>query len=123
MDPTPAPATTGTPTAAVDGAHLAALLQAGDIDAAIDAGLMEFRDDPALDLVARALIQDVRLRLRQAWDARERYRAREVRLATRAQAREARRNPATAAPAGTPRALPPAAAAALARARARAGGA
>ncbi len=30
MDPTPAPATTGTRTAAVDGAHLAALLQAGD---------------------------------------------------------------------------------------------
>ena len=59
-----------------DGARLAALLQAGEIDAAIDAGLMGFvDDDPALDPAARAVVVQARERLRQAWAARDRYRA------------------------------------------------
>ena len=47
MDPTPPPVPACPTATVVDGARLAALLQAGDIDAAIEAGLMEFRGDPA----------------------------------------------------------------------------
>jgi len=105
---------------AVDGARLVALLRADEIDRAIEAGLMAFVDDPALDPASRELIHATRRRLLEAWQARERYRARQVRLARRRAEREARRGatPVVAA-AGTP-ALPAAAAAALARAKARA---
>ena len=102
--------------------QMAALILADDLDAALEAGLMEFVDDLALAPPARELILATQRRLREAWDARERYRAREARMARRKATRDARRAPATAAVAvvGTP-ALPPAAAAALARAKARAG--
>jgi len=103
----------------VDGARLAALLRADETDLAIEAGLMRFVDDPALDPASRALILSTRRRLHEAWQARERYRARQARLAQRRAERDARRPVAPAAVSGTP-ALPPAAAAALARAKARA---
>ena len=100
--------------------RLAALILADDLDAALQAGLMEFVDDPTLAPATRELILTTQRRLREAWDARDRYRAREKRLARRKAARDARRSPATAV-VSDKSALPPAAAAALARARARAG--
>nr|KAJ9624695.1 hypothetical protein H2204_010737 [Knufia peltigerae] len=62
----------------------------------------------------------MQLQLQRAWAARERFRAREVRLARREAERDARRTPAPA-PDVKP-ALPAAAAAILARAKARAVG-
>ncbi|MGJ4730901.1 hypothetical protein ACQYWP_16665, partial [Luteimonas sp. SDU101] len=69
------------PGARADGAFLADLLRVGDVDAAIDAGLMDFAGDASLDPVALAVVIGARDRLRQAWDARERHRARAARLA------------------------------------------
>lgn len=109
-----------TATAIVDCAHLVALILDDELDAALEAGLMAFVDDPALAPAARGLLLATQRRLREAWDARERYRAREARLARRKAARDGRRGAAPVAAAGKP-ALPPAAAAALARAKARAG--
>jgi len=111
-----------TATAARD--RLLALLAEDDLDAALQAGLMELGLDPA-DPGNAPLLQ-ARLRLQQAWQARERHRARQQRLARIAAEREARRRaaapvPGPAAGSSSP-ALPPAAAAALARARARAAG-
>lgn len=125
-------------------ASLLALLRAGDLDAALEAGLMAY---PVSATADDAPIRAAQERLRTAWDARERHRARDARLARQAAERAARRAaarpdgaPSTAAtpalaanaaageragsPGGTPAApaLPPAAAAALARARARAAG-
>jgi hypothetical protein len=107
-------------------ARLAALLRDDDVDAAIEAGLMAFtacpecarRDDRA---DANARIAAAQQRLRNAWDARDRHRARMARLRRRADERAARRAGPAQTDAGKP-ALPPAAAAALARARARAAG-
>jgi len=92
-----------------------------DIDAALDAGLMDYVAQPgdaALDPRLPRLLQDAQQRLRDAWAARTRHRARAVRLARRAAEREARRAPPPA-PDRKP-ALPPAAAAILARAKAKA---
>ena len=112
------------------GRKLAELLDDGDIDAAIEAGLMEFvcctncdggGTTPCTGTACRApteIIRDAQERLRVAWAARERFRARERRLARRAAERDAARNIAAKQPA----ALPPAAAAALARAKAKAAG-
>ena len=103
--------------------RLADLLRADDLDAAIESGLMAFvacpecaRDGDLAD--AQARIAAAQQRLRDAWAARDRHRAREARLQRRAAERAARRAPAAASDARTP-ALPPAAAAALARAKAR----
>lgn len=110
--------------------RLVALLRQDDVDAAIDAGLMDAwpdADADGLDADARALLLATRQRLRTAWDARARYEARNARLAQRAAERDAgRRVPAPAAaiedtPTARP-ALPAGAAALLARAKARAGG-
>ncbi|WP_372015050.1 hypothetical protein [Pseudoxanthomonas sp. 10H] len=108
-------------------ARLLALLQAGDVDAALQAGLMD--DDAGGD---DGVIGMAQAQLRAAWQARERFRAREARLAHRAAERAGRRQqaqaPAASRAATTPQptepapGLPPAAAAALARARARAAG-
>ena len=95
-----------------------AALGDGDLDAAIERGLLDARPCPHCDSdCASTLIaaRDARLR---ALAARERFRAREARLARRAAERDAARNTAAKQPA----ALPPAAAAALARAKARAAG-
>ncbi|MCR6685262.1 hypothetical protein [Pseudoxanthomonas sp.] len=110
--------------------RLLALLADGDVDAALQAGLMDFPSDR--DDEDDAPLRQIQARLREAWAARDRHRAREARLARIAAEREARRRAASApaidaAAPGTPPAapalaLPPAAAAALARARARAGG-
>jgi Na+-translocating ferredoxin:NAD+ oxidoreductase RnfC subunit len=102
-------------------ARLADLLRADDLDAAIESGLMAFIACPHCarhgDLAeAHARIAAAQQRLRDAWAARDRHRAREARLQRRVAERAARRSPTTAT--DTP-ALPPAAAAALARAKAR----
>ena len=111
--------------------RLATLLRDDDVDAAIDAGLMDAWADSCADGLepdARDLLLATRRRLRTAWDARARYEARRARLAQRAAERDAgRRVPVPApvadeAPASRP-ALPSGAAALLARAKARAGGA
>lgn len=98
-------------------------IDADDLDRAIRLGLLEFTspDDCihcASSVAAILAARDARLR---ALAARERFRAREARLAARADARARRRADALAAPRApaTP-ALPPAAAAALARAMAKA---
>lgn len=113
---------------ATQAANLAALLRADDMDAAIEAGLMDFVPCPrcveaGAPADACSRVAAAQQRLRVAWDARERHRARAARLQRRAAEKAARR---AAPPASTtgPRkpALPPAAAAALARAKARAAG-
>lgn len=128
-----APSTEATAARAALRQRLLALLHASDLDGALQAGLMDYaaRDD-GWD----APIAEAQARLRTAWAARDRYRARETRLARRAAERAARRPVTAQAPTSghetvanapvvdaPPRpALPPAAAAALARARARAAG-
>lgn len=95
-----------------------------DLDRAIGLGLLSFDPGPHRCDGCRETIEtilaarDARLR---ALASRERFRAREARLAARAEARARRRADALAAPRApaTP-ALPPAAAAALARAMAKA---
>ena len=109
-------------------ARLLSLLQAGDVDAALQAGLMDYAASAGDATDAPILAQQQQLRA--AWAARARYRAREVRLARHATERAARRAPteappgaaAAVAPKAAAPALPAAAAAALARARARATG-
>lgn len=98
------------------------LLDADDLDAAVEAGLADFDPDavPALAMAERERLRQARERLLAAWAARERHRARNARLARRAAEREARRTPPSTEPGKPP--LPAAAAAALARAKARAGG-
>ena len=93
---------------------------ADDIDAALDAGLMDYLPQPgddALEPNLPQLLQDAQQRLRDAWAARERHRARTVRRTRRAAEREARRAPPPAVNVKPP--LPPAAAAILARAKAK----
>lgn len=131
MDPLPRPAS------APWRARLLALVDAGEVDAALQAGLMDY---PASATAPEdAPLRAMQARLHTAWDARARHRARAARLARIAGEREARRHasgvattpaPATAGVAAqtatavtaTAPSLPPAAAAALARARARAAG-
>jgi hypothetical protein len=107
--------------------RLAEALAADDLDRALTLGLLEARPEeiaePCADCRSRASFviaaRDERLR---AFAARERYRARQARLAERAKIRARKRaaaTPATSAPATSATALPPAAAAALARAKAR----
>lgn len=112
--------------------HLVALLRHDDIDAAIDAGLMGAWPDAcadALDDDARVLLLATRARLRHAWEARARFEARKLRLARRAEERDAARSAQLPAPASATTGAPPAqpalpsnAAALLARAKARASG-
>ncbi|MCD9006407.1 hypothetical protein LDO31_09210 [Luteimonas sp. XNQY3] len=109
--------------------RLVALLRDDDVDAAIDAGLMDAWPDACADVLdanGRALLLATRSRLRTAWDARARFEARNARLARHAEEREAARRvpaPLPAAEAAPTRpALPSNAAAILARAKARAAG-
>jgi hypothetical protein len=95
-----------------------AALGEDDLDAAIERGLLDMQPCPHCNAdCASQLIEARDARLR-ALAARERFRAREARLARRAAEREAARSVAAKQPA----ALPPAAAAALARAKAKAAG-
>ncbi|MBW8823591.1 MAG: hypothetical protein JF567_05040 [Xanthomonadales bacterium] len=103
-----------------------AALRRGDVDAALDAGLMEVAADDLdradVSSEDRELIVAAAAKLRFAWEARERYRARQLRLEERTRKREARR---THAPSGNDTVkpvLPAAAANALAKALARAKG-
>jgi hypothetical protein len=108
--------------------QLSALLERDAWDAAIDAGLMQFAPTPCMHCPADRLarIASAQQQLQVAWDARERYRARQARLQQRADARARARlqrsDPTPSAVAPTPPALPPAVAAALARAKAKAAG-
>ena len=101
------------------------LLLDNRIDAAIDAGLMDYAPAPGDDAPDQARpdlpqhLLAAQARLRTAWAARERHRARALRLARIAEERDARRI-RPAAVAASAAALPAAAAAALARARAKA---
>ena len=104
---------------------LLCLLLDDRIDAAIDAGLMDYAPapgddapDPARPDLPQHLLA-AQARLRTAWAARERHRARALRLARIAEERDARRIRPAAVTASAA-ALPAAAAAALARARAKA---
>ena len=101
--------------------RLLALLRDDDVDAAIEAGLMAFDGFDALAPDEHAVIVSAQQRLHDAWAARDRYRAREARLARRAAERQAKRAPLQDDN-GKPPPLPPAAAAALARAKAKAAG-
>ena len=95
-----------------------AALREDDLDASIERGLLDAMPCPSCnaDCASQMIAtRDARLR---ALGARERFRAREARLARRAAERDAARNVAAKQPA----ALPPAAAAALARAKAKAAG-
>ena len=109
--------------------HVVAALREGDVDKALDAGLLEAPACPACSAECTATWQAARDARLVALAARERFRAREARLARRRHERDARRaaareSPVTAdeVPAPPPPVLPPAAAAALARAKARAAG-
>lgn len=112
--------------------RILALLLADDVDAAIAAGLPAFAPLAGLTADENRALADARERLRAAWAARERHRARAQRLERIAQARTRARETRQVAPAADAAApdgagvarpaapsLPPAAAAALARARAR----
>lgn len=94
-----------------------ALLRVNDVDAALDAGLMQCLPCPGCDPEAATRVIKAQRSLAAAWAARDRYRARNERLARRAAERLARRD--TASVQASP-GLPPAAAAALARAKAKA---
>jgi Na+-translocating ferredoxin:NAD+ oxidoreductase RnfC subunit len=101
---------------------IAAALRDGDVDGALDAGLLDALPCPHCAAGCAATVLAVRDERRFALAARERFRAREARLARRREERDARRS-ASQRPSGPSvpaSALPPAAAAALARAKARA---
>ena len=99
------------------GELLSRLLATDDIDAAIEAGLMRFAPCPACDPIVVAQVVAEQQRLTAVWAARDRYLARQARLARRTAERDARR----AAPLPERKsALPAAAAAILARAKAKA---
>lgn len=91
-------------------------LRQGDLDQAIELGLLDASPCTGCQDACRARIAEARDARLRALAARERFRAREARVQRRAETRAAQR--ATAA--RQPAALPPAAAAALARAQARA---
>jgi hypothetical protein len=104
---------------------IANLLASDDLDAAIDAGLLACDGCPDCSADCTQSLLAARDARRFALASRERYRAREARLARRKQERLARRMPtqhlSDDAPA-MPTALSAAAAAALARAKERAAG-
>lgn len=104
-----------------------AALQRGDVDAALESGLMKLASGDDLDAANvsagdRELILSAAAKLDFAWGARERYRARQQRLDERARKREARRTHASPGNDTVKPALPAAAANALAKALARAKG-
>jgi hypothetical protein len=102
--------------------RIVAALTSDDLDAAIDAGLLSGDGCANCSPACRAVLRDAREGRRAAIAARERFRARQARLARRQLERTLRREAATPQPGAMSPSLPPAAAAALARARARAAG-
>lgn len=100
-----------------DDAHrIVAALAVDDLDAAIEAGLLDASTCSACTPECRATLAHARDERHRALAARERFRDRTLRLARRQHERDAARAPAEA----SKQSLPPAAAAALARAKARA---
>lgn len=100
------------------GIRLLDLLRNDDVDAAIKTGLMHYVPCPTCAPSLAAELIGAQRTLSTAWAARDRYRARNARLAQRIAEREAKR--ATVVAAEKKSALPAAAAAILARAKARA---
>lgn len=98
--------------------ELAAWLAADNLDAAIEAGLLRWQAQPGDDPAQGAQVAAAQQRLRAALAARERHRARAVRLRRIAAERDARRAPAASS--GVAPALPANVAAILARAKAKA---
>lgn len=94
-----------------------AALRDDDLDAAIEGGLLHAPPCPRCAANCSSLLVGARDERLRALAARERFRAREERLARRVAGRDAARSSATEQPSS----LPPAAAAALARAKAKAG--
>jgi len=80
-------------------AQLLALVLDDQWDAALDAGLMDYVPQPGDEQLLAdhpelpQRLQNAQQQLQRAWDARERYRQREQRLARRVAEREARRAP------------------------------
>ena len=105
-----------------DGVHaMVAALAEGDVDRALGLGLLDAEGCPGCSEACTAGLLAVRDARRAALAARDRFRARSLRLQRRAADRMARRAaPATAATSITRPALPQAAADALARALAQA---
>ena len=97
--------------------RLADLLADDAVDAALEAGLMQFIACASCDARCAERIDAAKLKLAAAWAARDRHRARSARLARIAAEREARRTPPPAAEKAA--ALPASAAAILARVKAR----
>ncbi len=108
---------TAGPAAGADVHAIVAALAVDDLDQAIERGLPACTPCPACAPACQARLVAARDTRLSALAARDRFRARQARLAARAQERAARRAQAAAA---SPSALPPAAAAALQRALAKA---
>lgn len=107
--------------ASADGGNvhaLLAMLAADDLDAALALGLLDASPCPRCDAECHARLLAARDARRFALAARERHRARALRLACRQAERDAARAPSSAP--AQPRALPAAAADVLARALAKA---
>jgi hypothetical protein len=100
---------------------MAALLE-DDLDGAMQAGLLTDHVCAGCTPACAAMLLERRESRRAALAARERFRAREARLARRQQERVARRSTVPVAGSAAPPALPRAAAAALARAKAKVAG-
>lgn len=100
---------------------MAALLE-DDLDGAMQAGLLTDDVCAGCTPACAAMLLERRALRRAALAARERFRARQARLARRRQERVARRTTAPAGGTAATPALPAAAAAALARAKAKAAG-
>lgn len=98
-----------------------AMLAADDLDAALELGLLTAQPCPPCDAACQARLAAARDTRRAALAARERHRARALRLLRRKAERETALVPAPSPATRTP-ALPPSAADALARALAKASG-
>lgn len=99
------------------GTRLFQLLQIDDIDSAIEAGLMQYLPCPACDATQSVALITMQQQLAFNWAARDRYLARNARLARIAAERETRH---TALRAEKKSSLPPSVAAVLARAKVKA---
>jgi len=117
MDAAAPSAGTPPPHSCAVGEWLCQRLHDDQLDAAIEAGLMQFAPCAACGSRASRVLCEAQERLRQAWEARDRHLARNARLAARAEAKAAERGSRQGGAPG----LSSAAAAALARARAKAG--
>ena len=92
-------------------------LDADDLDAALDAGVMDFVPCPCCDEPSTVNVLAFQQRMAKAWAARDRYVARSERLVRLATARDARRRGVEIEKKSS---LPPSVAAILARAKAKA---